>query len=65
MRHRTQARVPEGTVVTVWLAYSGMPASSSDDDKDRIMGAAAKGIEGLVERVRKMPNVRIVETSGA
>ncbi|KAI5449127.1 hypothetical protein NCC49_005309 [Naganishia albida] len=65
MLHRTQARVPEGTVVTVWLAYSGMPASSSYDDKDRIMGAAAKGIEGSVERVRKMPNVRIVETSGA
>lgn len=59
--HRTQARVPEGTVVTVWLAHSGINSNLGSDDGDREMGAAASGMDMLLERVRKMSNVQIVE----
>lgn len=63
MRHRSQARVPEGTLVTVWLAYSGVAAHSNPiqnvDGDERKMSAAA--MEKLLERVKRMPNVRVVE----
>lgn len=48
-------------MVTVWLAHSGINSNLGSDDGDREMGAAASGMDMLLERVRKMSNVQIVE----
>jgi hypothetical protein len=47
--------------VTVWLAYSGVDSDLGSVDDDREMGVSATRGEKLLERVRKMSNVRIVK----
>jgi hypothetical protein len=70
--HRSQARIDPNTIVTIYLQYSGVDLSSSTSDDVgggvRMMETSAEvdgsGFREVLERIRKMGNVRIVEADG-
>jgi hypothetical protein len=70
--HRSQARIDPTTIVTIYLRYSGIDLSSSTsgdvDGGVRMMETSAEvdgsGFGAVLERIRKMGNVRIVEADG-
>lgn len=62
LAHREQSRIPAGTLVTVYLEHSGHDLV--DASRERMVDAASAqttGVKTILDRVRKMPNVRIVE----
>ncbi|GHJ84503.1 hypothetical protein NliqN6_0905 [Naganishia liquefaciens] len=65
--HRFQARIDPDVRVTIYLQYSGIdltPPETDNEDSLRMMDASAtkaKNFESMLERIRKMDNVRVVE----
>lgn len=67
--HRAQARIDPDAHVTIYLQYSGFDLSPETGSEEgmRMMEASAgkaKGFGPVLESIRKMENVRIVEADG-
>lgn len=67
--HRAQARIEPDAQVTIYLQYSGIDLTPETGSEDgiRMMDASAgetKNFKPLLERIREMETVRIVETDG-